>query len=198
MKNSCLKSAFSSLHFTNATLLSWCTSSVSWITKSIRLEQHSEVCKKQSVTQPDHADLRPCPKPSPRSPVIVAASAEPTELLLLLQAGPGRAAQVFALLFGLLQDSLIGQRAQPAQQLSIHLERHTEKFWAFFLLTKQAQERQEALSSLGSHMNKQGLKKNPLNGQAVTGDRNSKGVTPGGSAGHRLSRLSAQVPNNGC
>lgn len=51
----------------------------------------------------------------------MAATAEPTELLLLLQAGSGRTAQVFALLFGLLQDSFIGQRAQPAQQLSIHL-----------------------------------------------------------------------------
>lgn len=67
-----------------------------------------------------------------RLPVIVAATAEPTELLLLLQAASGRTAQVFALLFGLLQDSFIGQRAQPAQQLSIHLERETERSFGLF------------------------------------------------------------------
>lgn len=37
-----------------------------------------------------------------RLPVIVAAAAEPAVLLLLLQAGSGGAAQVLALLFGLL------------------------------------------------------------------------------------------------
>lgn len=37
-----------------------------------------------------------------RLPVVMAAAAEPAVLLLLLQAGSGRAAEVFALLFGLL------------------------------------------------------------------------------------------------
>lgn len=96
-----------------------------------------------------------CSPRAPRSsrtlPVVVAAAAEPAVLLLLLQAGPGGAAQVFALLFGLLQDTFVGQRAQPAQQLSIHLQDEKERRKGFGLAScPQAKYREEAPSGKGA------------------------------------------------
>lgn len=44
---------------------------------------------------------------SHKLPVVMAATADPAVLLLLLKARPGRAAQMFALLFGLLQDPFV-------------------------------------------------------------------------------------------
>ena len=59
-------------------------------------------------------------------PVVMAATTQAAVLLLLLMAGSRRAAQVFPLFFGLLKDTLVGQRAQPAQQLPIYLKDETK------------------------------------------------------------------------
>ena len=47
----------------------------------------------------------------------MAASTQAAVLLLLLMAASRRAAQVLPLLFGLLKDTLVQQRAQPASHL---------------------------------------------------------------------------------
>lgn len=55
-------------------------------------------------------------------PVIMAATTQSTILFLLLMAGTGRAAQMFPLLFSLLEDSFVRKCTKPAQQFPIYLK----------------------------------------------------------------------------